>query len=406
MIEAPKAVSIHIGIFGRTNVGKSTVINYITGQNISIVSKVAGTTTDTVSKNMELSYAGPVTLIDTAGIDDVSELSQQRKEKTYKIFSVADIAVIIVEPNIWTCDEQNLIKQLNKHEIPFFIIINNYKKIKPTDDFINEIKKYNYKEYTCITDLNYRDEFLTDFTKTIHELISKNIQEKQLTDKIIKKFQTAVLVVPIDLGAPKGRLILPQVQMIRSILDINAMTYVVKNTELKKCLDNLKNPPDIVISDSQVINEVSKIVPEQIPLTTFSIIFSANKADVIEMAKAIDKIKNLKPSDKILIAEACSHHASKDDIGRVKIPELLSKYLGFDIKFDVCAGIEYPQNLQDYALIIHCGACMIGRKQMMTRLKFAVDKGVAITNYGMVLSFLNGSIERTLKPFLNVQFIS
>ena len=400
MFSAPKSVTVHIGIFGRTNVGKSTVINYLTGQNISIVSEVAGTTTDTVSKNMELSYVGPVTLIDTAGIDDISELSKQRKEKTYKIFSIADVAVIVVEPDIWTSYEQNLVEQLNKNEIPFFILINNYKKIKPADNFISKIKKYKYKEYNYITDLNYREEFLTDFTKIIHELISNNIEEKQLTDNIIKNFQTVVLVVPIDLGAPKGRLILPQVQMIRSILDINAMAYVVKNTELQKCLDNLKNPPDIVICDSQVINEVSKIVPEQIPLTTFSIIFSANKSDIFEMAKAIDKIKTLKPSDKILIAEACSHHASKDDIGRVKIPKLLSKYLGFDIKFDVCAGIEYPQNLKDYALIIHCGACMIGRKQMMSRLKFAVDNGIAITNYGMVLSFLNGSLPRTLKPFI------
>ena len=399
MLSASKSVTIHIGIFGRTNVGKSTVINYLTGQDISIVSKVAGTTTDTVSKSMELSYVGPVTLIDTAGIDDISELSKQRKEKTYKIFSIADVAVVVVEPDVWTSYEQSIVEQLNKHEIPFFIIINNYKKFKLTDSFINEIKKYKYKEYNYITDLNYREKFLTDFTKTIHELISNNIEEKQLTDNIIKNFQTVVLVVPIDLGAPKGRLILPQVQMIRSILDINAMAYVVKNTELEKCLDNLKNPPDIVICDSQVINEVSKIVPEQIPLTTFSIIFSANKSDIAEMAKAVEKIKTLKPSDKILIAEACSHHASKDDIGRVKIPKLLSKHLGFDIKFDVCAGIEYPKNLKDYALIIHCGACMIGRKQMMSRLKYAVDNGVAITNYGMVLSFLNGSIKRTLKPF-------
>jgi [FeFe] hydrogenase H-cluster maturation GTPase HydF len=399
MFSSPKSVTIHVGIFGRTNVGKSTVINYLTGQDISIVSKVAGTTTDTVSKNMELSYVGPATLIDTAGIDDVSELSKQRKEKTYKIFSVADVAVVVVEANIWTVNEINIIEQLNKNKIPFFVLINNYRKIKLTDIFLKDIKKYKYKEYSYITDLSRRDEFLTEFTKVIYELNSNNIEEKQLTDNIVKQFQTVILVVPIDLGAPKGRLILPQVQMIRSILDINAMAYVVKNTELKKCLDNLKNPPDIVICDSQVINEVSKIVPEQIPLTTFSIIFSANKSDIVEMTKAIDKIKTLKPYDKILIAEACSHHASKDDIGRVKIPKLLSKYLGFDIKFDVCAGIEYPQNLKDYALIIHCGACMIGRKQMMSRLKFAVDKGVSITNYGMVLSFLNGNLERTLKPF-------
>jgi len=400
MFSAPKSVTIHIGIFGRTNVGKSTVINYITGQNISIVSKVAGTTTDTVSKNMELSYVGPVTLIDTAGIDDISELSQQRKEKTYKIFSVADVAVVIVEPNIWTANETNIIEQLNKNEIPFFVIVNNYKKIKLADDFLSEIKKYKYQVYDFITDNNRRNEFLTDFTKTIHELISADIEEKKLTDNIIKSFQTAILVVPVDLGAPKGRLILPQVQMIRSILDEDAMAYVVKNTELKKCLDNLKNPPDIVICDSQVINEVSKIVDEKIPLTTFSIIFSANKSDIVEMAKATEKIKTLKPSDKILIAEACSHHASKDDIGRVKIPKFLSKYLGFDIKFDVCAGIEYPKNIKDYALIIHCGACMIGRKQMMSRLKFALENGVPVVNYGMVLSFLNNSLSRTTKPFI------
>ena len=210
-----------------------------------------------------------------------------------------------------------------------------------------------------------------------------------------------VMVVPLDLGAPKGRLILPQVQMIRSVLDINAVAIVVKDTELKKCLNNLKNKPDIVICDSQVVKKVLDIIPEDIPFTTFSIIFSANKADIKTMLDGIEAIKNLKPENKILIAEACSHHASKDDIGRVKIPKMLSKYLGFDVKFDVSSGSDYPKNLKQYSLIIHCGGCMINKKQMISRMNYAAENNIPITNYGMVISFVNNTLERVTEIYKN-----
>ena len=208
------------------------------------------------------------------------------------------------------------------------------------------------------------------------------------------------MVVPLDLGAPKGRLILPQVQMIRECLDINAIVIITKETELKQTLDKLKNKPDIVICDSQVVKKVLDIIPKDVAFTTFSIIFSANKSDFKTMLEGIKAIKNLKQSDKILIAEACSHHASKDDIGRVKIPNLLSKYLGFDIKFDVSSGMDYPKNLGQYSLIIHCGGCMINKKQMISRLNYATQNNIPITNYGMVISFINNTLDRVIEPFI------
>lgn len=396
-----KSLSIHIGIFGRANVGKSTLINYIVGQDVSIVSNISGTTTDVVYKSMELSPIGPITLIDTAGIDDISALSEKRIEKTKKIFDISDIAIIVLEPNIWTVYEDNLVSKMSDNKTAFIFVINNYKKIKLSQEFLNKIEKYVFLESELLNNNNYRESFINK----LKILLLNNISEETLnlaplTNKIIKNFQTIVMVVPIDLGAPKGRLILPQVQMIRACLDTNAIVIITKETELKLTLEKLKNNPDIVICDSQVIKKVIEIVPENIPLTTFSIIFSVNRADFNIMLKGIEAIKNLKENDKVLIAEACSHHASKDDIGRVKIPNLLSNYLGFNINFDISSGIDYPNNLQDYSLIIHCGGCMINKKQMLSRQTYAIKNNIPITNYGMIISFLNNSLERVTKPFL------
>ncbi len=399
-METPKSLRLHIGIFGRTNVGKSFLTNYISGQNTSIVSEVAGTTTDSVYKSMELSPIGPITLIDTAGIDDVSILSEKRIERTNKVFDSADVAAIVLEPNKWTDYEEKIIDALNNKNTPFFLLINNYKKIKLSEDFEKIISKYDFIETELLNNKDYRENFINKLKQNLIKIIPDEIlNQKPLTEGIISKFQTVVMVVPIDLGAPKGRLILPQVQMIRAVLDENAIAIVVKDTELKKCLDNLKNKPDIVICDSQVVKKVLDIIPEDVMFTTFSIIFSANRADFKTMLSGIDAIKNLKPESKILIAEACSHHASKDDIGRVKIPKMLSKYLGFNVRFDVSAGMDYPKDLKQYSLIIHCGGCMINKKQMISRLNYAVENNVPITNYGMVISFVNGTLERTSKMY-------
>ena len=387
-LNTPKSLRLHIGIFGRTNVGKSTLVNYISGQDTSIVSSVAGTTTDSVYKSMELSPLGPITLIDTAGIDDISILSKERIERTTKIFDLTDVAIILLEPNIWTDFEQNIIEQLNNKKTPYLFIINNYKKQNIDEKFIQQLSNYKFIETELLQNNNYREQFLSDLKRLLISIIPEEVLNLQsLTQNIIKSFQTVVMVVPLDLGAPKGRLILPQVQMIRECLDINAVVIITKETELKQTLDKLKNKPDIVICDSQVVKKVLDIIPKDVAFTTFSIIFSANKSDFKTMLEGIKAIKNLKQSDKILIAEACSHHASKDDIGRVKIPNLLSKYLGFDIKFDVSSGMDYPKNLGQYSLIIHCGGCMINKKQMISRLNYATQNNIPITNYGMVISF-------------------
>ncbi len=396
-----KSLSVHIGIFGRTNVGKSTLVNYISGQETSIVSNVSGTTTDVVYKTMEFSPLGPITLIDTAGINDISELSEKRIEKTKKIFDMSDIAIIVLEPNVWTIYEEKLISYFLENKTPFIFIINNYKKIKLSKKFLDKIDEYAFIETELSNNSVHREKFLNKLKILLLDNISEEVlNSAPLTNKIIKNFQTIIMVVPIDLGAPKGRLILPQVQMIRACLDINAIIVITKETELKITLGKLKNKPDIVICDSQVIKKVAEIISEDIPLTTFSIIFSANRSDLQTMLDGVKIIKKLKPTDKILIAEACSHHASKDDIGRVKIPQLLSKYLGFNINFDVYSGIDYPKNLKDYSLIIHCGGCMINRKQMMSRQNHAVENKIPITNYGMILSFLNNTFDRVIKPFL------
>ncbi len=397
----PKSLRIHIGVFGRTNVGKSTLVNYISGQDTSIVSPIAGTTTDSVYKSMELSPLGPITLIDTAGMDDISDLSKERIKRTTKVFDSTDVAIVVLAPNVWTEYENGIIEQLNSKKTPFLFVINNYKKEQLNTDFIKNFSQYEFIETELLNDKNYRESFLSGLKQNLLSVIPEEYLNLQpLTQNIIKSFQTVVMVVPLDLGAPKGRLILPQVQMIRACLDINAIVIITKETELKQTLEKLKYKPDIVICDSQVVKKVLDIIPKDVLFTTFSIIFSSNKSDFKTMLEGIKAIKNLKPENKILIAEACSHHASKDDIGRVKIPKLLSKYLGFEIKFDVSSGIDYPKNLEQYSLIIHCGGCMINKKQMISRLNYAVEKNVPITNYGMVISFVNNTLDRVIEPFI------
>ncbi|MGE4385791.1 MAG: [FeFe] hydrogenase H-cluster maturation GTPase HydF [Endomicrobiaceae bacterium] len=400
MNRPPRSLTIYIGIFGRTNVGKSTLVNYISGQDTSIVSKVAGTTTDAVYKIMELLPIGPVTLVDTAGLDDSSILSKERIDRTNKVFTLTDVAVIVTEPNVWTQYEKNIVLELTRRKTPFMVFVNNYKDEQLSDSFIELIKEYKVQHSKLLNEESYREAFLNEFKRNLLDIIPEETLNLQpLTDNVIKTHQTVILVVPIDLGAPKGRLILPQVQMIREALDVSAMVYMVKDTELQRCFDSLKNKPDIVICDSQVVKKVVDIIPKDVLFTTFSIIFTSNRADFKIMLKGIDALKNLKKDDRILIAEACSHHASKDDIGRIKIPRWLREHLGFDVKYDVCAGMDYPKDIKKYSLIIHCGACMINKKQMISRLNYAIENNVPITNYGLLISFVNNTLDRVIEPF-------
>ena len=401
MDNTPKGNRLHIALMGRTNVGKSSLLNLMLGQDIAITSPVAGTTTDVVEKAMELLPIGPVLFLDTAGLDDVSELSGARLKKTAKIFDRADIIILVVEPDIWTKYEDTVLAKAQKHKIPILIVVNKIDLHQPSPDWLKMLteKTGMFLTVSC-SDKSQRQTYLDALKQQLLEKAPADfIGTPSLIGDLIGPGGFAVLVVPIDLEAPKGRLILPQVQTIRDILDNDATAIVVKERELAAALANLKIPPAIVVTDSQAILKVTADVPKNIPVTTFSILFARQKSDLAVMAAGAAAIENLQPGDRILIAEACSHHALEDDIGRVKIPRWLRQYVGGDLQIDISSGRDYPNDLKNYKLILHCGGCMMNRREMLNRLRKAQESGVAVTNYGVAISFLQGVIKRSLTPF-------
>lgn len=402
MKKTPKGNRLHLGIFGRTNVGKSSFLNVLAGQDIAITSPVSGTTTDVVEKNMELLPIGPVVILDTAGLDDTSMLSKKRIEKTKKILKRSDIIILVTEPNTWTDFEENILNEAKAENTPVIIIVNKIDIEIPTDSFIDTIRKKNGEHYllmSCVLIDKY-DSYINNLKQILQEVLPMEfINPPPLVGDLINPGGIAVLVVPIDLQAPKGRLILPQVQTIRDILDNDGATIVVKERELKNVLDNMKVKPDIVIGDSQIVLKMCADVPNDIKCTTFSILFARLKGDLVESARGAAYIEKLMPGDKVLIAEACSHHPLEDDIGRVKIPRWIRQYVGSDIEIDSFSGHDYPDNLNEYSAIVHCGGCMITRKEMLNRIKYAKYSHVPITNYGVAISFLHGVLRRTLAPF-------
>ncbi len=401
MRKTPKSLRLQLGLFGRTNTGKSTFLNMVAGQDVSITSSVAGTTTDVVEKSMELLPVGPVVFLDTAGVDDVSELGALRLQKTKKIFNRADIIILLVELNIWSDFEAEVIREAKKRNIPVIIAINKIDIARPTSDFINKIKSYT-KYYLLVSsiDKNNRDQYVNLLKSYLIKCCPDDfINPPPLVGDLIPGQGLVVLIVPIDLEAPKGRIILPQVQTIRDCLDNNQMTLVVKESEYINCLSKLKRDPDLVICDSQVVSFMVGNTPERIKSTTFSIVFSRNKGDLAEEAKAVTVIDQLKDRDRILIAEACSHHPIEDDIGRIKIPKWLNQYTGKKLQIDSCAGRDYPDDLSQYKLIIHCGGCMITRREMLFRIQKAKEQKVPLTNYGLAISFLQGVLKKVLFPF-------
>ena len=401
MDNTPKGNRLHIALMGRTNVGKSSLLNLMLGQDIAITSPVAGTTTDVVEKAMELLPIGPVLFLDTAGLDDVSELSGARLKKTAKIFDRADIIILVVEPDIWTKYEDTVLAKAQKHKIPIVIVVNKIDLHQPSPDWLKMLteKTGMFLTVSC-SDESQRQTYLDALKQQLLEKAPADfIGTPSLIGDLIPPGGFAVLVVPIDLEAPKGRLILPQVQTIRDILDNDAAAIVVKERELAAALANLKIPPAIVVTDSQAILKVTADVPKNIPVTTFSILFARQKSDLAVMAAGAAAIENLQPGDRILIAEACSHHALEDDIGRVKIPRWLRQYVGGDLQIDISSGRDYPNDLKNYKLILHCGGCMMNRREMLNRLRKAQESGVAVTNYGVAISFLQGVIKRSLAPF-------
>ena len=394
-----KSLTIQIGIFGRTNTGKSSLMNFITGQNTSIISEIAGTTTDLVYKQMELNPLGPVTFIDTAGLDDNSLLGGARTEKTQKALDACDVIILLCEDGVFGEYEKYIAGEAEKRKTPL-IICAGKTDIKPlSGEFREKNQKYS-SNFLSFSVKNDRNEFLNKLKAALTAVLPENfIEDYSSLKQIIKEKDVIVLVAPMDLGAPRGRLIMPQIQTIRSILDLNAEAIIVKNSEYESSLLNLKTAPALVITDSQVVKEIVSKTPDNIKVTTFSTLLSADKSDITEMVKGAAKLKNLRKGDKVLIAEACTHHASSDDIGRKKIPKWLNEYAGQEIEFDISSGQDFPNDLSKYKVIIHCGACTLNRKAMLSRMSKAADAGIAITNYGIAISLFQGVLERILQVF-------
>ena len=398
MIGTPKANRLHIGIFGKRNAGKSSLLNTLVNQDISIVSEVAGTTTDTVEKTMEFLPLGPVVFIDTAGVDDIGDLGEKRIEKTKKIFDRTDIAIIISDFNGWNEYEINLFKEFDMRKIPVIAVINKQDIKKISDNKLKEIEQY-VKDPVLTSVKSDRDIVYRLKQKLINVCPDDFITPPSILGDIVKSKDTVVLVIPVDKEAPKGRIILPQVQVLRDLLDNRCKAFVTQETELKETLEELKFQPKLVITDSQAFATVSKDVPFDIPLTSFSILFARMKGDLKEFYKGASTIDKLDDNDKVLICESCSHHQIEDDIARVKIPALIKKKTGKQIEFEYHSGHDFPQNLNDYTLLIHCGACMTNRREILSRIMKCKNSGLAITNYGIAIAHCLGILKRAVAPF-------
>lgn len=392
-----KSMRLHIGIFGKTNVGKSSLLNRITNQDVSIVSNIAGTTTDVVEKTMELLPIGPVNFLDTAGINDSTALSSERIEKTMKIINRTDVAIVVCDYNGIDDYERNLIEKFNELKIPFMIFINKTDEKYPSDYIIEDLK--NYTKHILLSSVKTDDLIVFKIKELLVKLLPEDfVNSPKIVGDLIPQGSTVILVIPIDKEAPKGRIILPQVQTLRDLLDSNCVSVVVKESELKSAIDNLKFAPSLVVTDSQAFKNVSEIVPENIPLTSFSILFARLKGDLNAFSQGAKSIEKLQDGDRVLILESCTHHAIEDDIGRVKIPNLLRKKTGKNLIIDNIAGHDFP-DISKYKLIIHCGACMTNRREVLSRILLASENNVPITNYGICISYCLGILPRALKIF-------
>jgi [FeFe] hydrogenase H-cluster maturation GTPase HydF len=391
----------HIGIYGRRNNGKSSFINCLAGQDIAIVSDHAGTTTDPVKKSFEIIDFGPVVLVDTAGIDDSGELGNKRVERTVRTLEIIDLAVLLVTGNSWGSFEDDLIKKFNEQDIPFIIIHSKSDIQEPTDAFRNKIQLLNHTnlfEFSSVDKRNYED-LIRLIRSTIPEHSWKT---PSLLGDLIRYGDIVILITPIDVEAPAGRLILPQVQAIRDILDNDAVAIVLKEREVDTFLKETKIKPALAITDSQVFVKADASIPSDIPLTSFSIMLARFKGDFESYLKGTPKISDLKDGDRVLLLESCTHHVSCDDIGRIKIPRWISNFTGKKIEYDVIAGLDtLPRLITDYSLVIQCGGCMITRKQLHNRLHAAIRVGVPVTNYGMAIAYVQGIYKRAIAPFVS-----
>jgi [FeFe] hydrogenase H-cluster maturation GTPase HydF len=393
----PKGFRLHIGIFGRRNVGKSSLLNAITRQNVSIVSEFAGTTTDPVEKPMELLPLGPVLFIDTAGIDDVGALGELRVNKTRQVFDRTDLGVIVAEPTVWSDFEERIVEELTRRQIHVIVVFNKCDKATPDAAVVERLSA---RKIPMVRTAAVAGQGILDVRQALLDNAPADfVNNPRILADIVGPGEMAVLVVPIDKEAPKGRLILPQVQAIRDLLDGDACCMVVKERELPHALDRLNKPPKLVVTDSQAFLKVAADTPNDIMLTSFSILFARFKGDLIAQVEGALAVDSLVAGDRILVAEACSHHPIGEDIGRVKIPRWLTQYVGGTLEFVTVQGHDFPDDLSPYKLIIHCGACMWNRREMLSRIMRCRQAGKPITNYGLVIAHSLGILERALQPF-------
>ena len=396
MQSTPKSLRCHIGIFGRRNVGKSSLLNAMTRQNVSIVSEHAGTTTDPVEKPMELLPLGPVLFIDTAGIDDVGALGEMRIKKTQQAMERTDIAVIVAEAEHFDGFEERLLQEFKSRGIPTVVVFNKSDVKSPKASLVDRLLKENKVVQTAAL----HGQGVIELRQALLDSAPEDfVNDPPLVGDLVNAGDVVVLVVPIDKEAPKGRLIMPQVQTIRDLLDNDAYCTVVKERELRAALEQLKNPPRLVITDSQAFLKVAADTPTDVLMTSFSILFARKQGDLAELVRGALTIDSLQPGDKVMIAESCSHHPIGEDIGRVKIPRWLTQYVGGKLDIQVTQGRDFPDDLSDYKLVIHCGSCMFNRRAMLTRIMRCRQAGVPITNYGLTIAYTLGIFERALQPF-------
>lgn len=393
----PSSERVHIGIFGKRNAGKSSLINAITGQNLAIVSEAKGTTTDPVYKAMELLPLGPVMIIDTPGIDDEGVLGSLRIQKAYQVLNKTDIALVIIDAAVGpSAEDLRLIKRINAKKIPLLIVINKC-------ETINEDKKTAYQALLPNGKLLFvsAEQKLNIFElkEAIAQTVPADENKAQIVADLLSPSDFVVLVVPIDSAAPKGRLILPQQQTIRDILKADAAAIVVKENELTNTLQNLGKRPKLVITDSQVFKKVAAETPADILLTSFSILFARYKGNLQTSVQGVTALESLEDGDKILVGEGCTHHRQCDDIGTVKLPRWIKEYTGKNPEFIFTSGTEFPLDLSPYKMIIHCGACMLNEREMQYRIKYAADQNIPFTNYGITIAYINGILKRTVEPF-------
>lgn len=404
MHETPKGSRLHIAIFGRRNAGKSSLINALTNQDIALVSDVAGTTTDPVYKAMEILPLGPVMIIDTAGIDDVGQLGALRVERTMQVLNKTDLAILVLDSQTGVTEyEIGLVKDIRKRQIPLVCVVNKIDVAIPSDE---ETGIWQRELGLVVLNVSAKSgQGIEELKRALIKSAPDNWEGPPVIGDILQPGDSVVMVVPIDLAAPKGRLILPQVQTLRDILDHDCSGVVVKERELKEALDNMRRLPKIVVTDSQEFLKAAADTPDGVMLTSFSILMARHKGDLETLVAGARAIDDLKPGDEVLVAEGCTHHRQADDIGRVKIPRWLRQSVGGELEFEWVSGGDFPRDLEKFNLIVHCGACMLTRREMLYRLSVAREKGVPIINYGVLIAKLHGILYRALAPFPAAQIL-